>query len=477
MEKSKLLSGKPFNVIMAFSTPLIISGAVTFINTLINTLVLGRFMSTGIAISYSVGQSLAFITSLLAGLAAGACAIIAQRRGAGDETKLRIAYVQSLFFVMGISVAVTAPALLASAPLLRLMKAPAEIFGSSLVFMRITLCTGILVVFNSLTAGTIRAMGDSRSSIYFVIISAVLSMAVNALFVWIFRLGVIGAAFGTLSANAVLGIIYFVYLHKKFPVLRLSKKDFRIDRAELAPIAANGVPIGIQGVICGIGSFVLQRCINTLGVDAITAISLASQAFSLFTLVLTQVHAASAVYCGQNFGAGKIDRVFKGIRVMSLATVIYCVIFTAVLFFAGAYYCSVFISAEQFAELKPLITAAVRLLVIVCPFYGFLSLFRGTVDALGYGRWDAIEGFVEAVVYCLMGAAVIYFGFYAAGLAKAATWTIGCVWIIIAWFIIRKHVRMKGMEINNLYKLLEDEGRAAAAISFSKAQIEEKETK
>ena len=328
--------GSPMKLILFFSIPLLIGNIFQQLYNMVDTIIVGRCIDENALAAVGLTGPMSFLViGFVMGLSSGFAVLVAQRFGAKDEDGMRHCVGIMVILAAVVTVTVTFLAAIFARPMLRAINTPDELFEQSYQYIA-TIFAGIFTtVLYNILACILRALGDSRTPLYFLMVSSVLNIGLDFLFIVNFGLGVRGAALATVLSQAVSGVCCFLYIAKKYPILHLSKKDFRWDIKIAAKHMGIGLPMAFQFSITAIGVIVLQGAINLFGENRIAAYAAASKVEQLVSQPAGTFGVTMANFSGQNLGAGRVDRVRKGVRQASFLTLCFSVLGMIILFTCG----------------------------------------------------------------------------------------------------------------------------------------------
>ena len=293
------------------------------------------------------------------------------------------------------------------------MNAPENLLDDISSYM-VIIYAGLVVTcaYNALAA-VLRALGDSKSPLYFLIVSAVINVVLDIAFIVIFHMGVEGCAYATIIAQGISALLCLVYIIKKFPVLRLKKEDFRFSVNTVKKLLGLGIPMGLQFSITAIGTIIVQGAINVYGAVYMAGFSAAGKIQNIICTVFVAFGATIATYVGQNRGAGKMDRVKQGVRLTQMMILVCSVVLMAVIHFFGKYMIFLFIDP---AETEVLHAAEIYFNIVswAYPFLGSIFLYRNALQGMGYGFVPMMGGVFELVAR----AAIVFVAAANAGFAQ-----------------------------------------------------------
>ena len=389
--------GNPVKLIIRFMIPMCLGNIFQQFYNIVDSIVAGQFLGVdALAAIGSTGSLMFFVTGWLNGLSSGFAILVSQWFGAKQYDKMRHYVAMSIYLAAAFAIVMTIGFEALNEPILRLMNSPDELIGSVKGYMGI-IYAGLIVTaaYNSLAA-FLRALGDSRSPLYFLIISAVINVFLDVFLIVKCGMGVEGCAYATVIAQGISAICCFVYIVKKFPILHLKKEDFKISITSFRYLLALGIPMGLQFSITAIGTIIVQGAVNIYGSTYMAGFSAAGKLQNIIGTVFAAFGATIATYVGQNRGAGRMDRVRTGMRYTQFMILGWSVITMFVVFFFGKYMTWLFIDKNQTDVINVSVTYF-RTVFWAYPFLGSIFLYRNGLQGLGYGLVPMVGGIFELV--------------------------------------------------------------------------------
>ncbi|HJD45899.1 MAG TPA: MATE family efflux transporter [Candidatus Mediterraneibacter norfolkensis] len=392
-----MTSGSPVRLILQFMIPVCLGNIFQQFYNVADSIVAGQFIGVNaLAAIGSTGSLMFLVTGWLNGLSSGFAILVSQWFGAKRYDQMRHYVAMSIYLAAAFAIAMTVGLLILNEPILRMMNFSDEIMPDVTAYMGI-IYAGLIVTaaYNSLAA-FLRALGDSKSPLYFLIISAVINVVLDIAFIVCFGMGVEGCAYATVIAQGISALLCFIYILKKFPILHLKKADFRISLQSFGRLLALGIPMGLQFSITAIGTIIVQGAVNVYGEIYMAGFAAAGKLQNIIATVFTAFGATIATFVGQNRGAGKMDRVKTGVKYTQIMILIWSVITMVVIYFFGKYMMLLFVSPSE----TEVIDAAVMYFhaVFWCyPFLGSIFLYRNTLQGMGYGLVPMLGGVFELV--------------------------------------------------------------------------------
>jgi putative MATE family efflux protein len=443
---TSLTTGSPWRVILLFSVPLLIGNVVQQMYQVVDAVVVGRYL--GIEALAAVGATGSLLFLLLGfawGLTSGFAIPTAQAFGAGDFAAVRRSVASGTILTGITTVILTVGAPFLAEPALRLMQTPDELMADATVFAQISfLGAGAMMFFNYLAA-IIRAIGDSRTPLVFLIVACLLNIVLVVLMVGPLGWGVAGAAISTVISQAVSVLLCLMYVRRRLPVLTLSRGDWRVSRADLGDHLRLGLPMGFQASIIAIGTLAVQIRLNELGADAVAAYTTASRVDGLAVALLQSLGLAVSMFVAQNYGGGRPDRIRRGVVQGTWMSIVASVALGAVLVLFGTYLVRMFVGDGSDA----IVGMAAEMLIVNGITYsalGVLFVLRGALQGLGHTMIPTVTGVVELVMR--VGAAVVLgaaFGYIGVVWSNPLAW-FGAV-LILAPAYVRAHRELTRMPI------------------------------
>lgn len=431
--------GNPLKLIISFTIPMFLGNIFQQFYNIADSIVAGQFLGVNaLAAIGSTGSLIFFVTGWLNGLSSGFAIFVAQCFGAGDYRKMRHYIGMSIYLCAAFTAVMTAGFLIANEPILRLMNAPEELLPDIKLYMEI-IYAGLVVTcaYNALSA-VLRALGDSKSPLYFLMISAAINVVLDIAFIVLFDMGVEGCAYATVIAQGISAFLCLIYIVKKFRILKLGREDFRISFADMGRLLALGVPMGLQFSITAIGTIIVQGAINVYGAVHMAGFSAASKVQNIVSTVFIAFGATIATYVGQNRGAGQMDRVRKGVYMTQGMILICSFVLMAVIYLSGRYCIIIFVDPSE----TEVIQAAQTYFVTVAwayPFLGSIFLYRNALQGMGYGLVPMLGGVFElaaraGIVLWVAGKA----SFAGVCLSDPAAWVAALIPLVPYYFWVMK---------------------------------------
>lgn len=443
-----MTTGSPLKLIWQFAIPLIFGNLFQQLYNMADTIIVGRTLGLNALTAVGSTGSVNFlIIGFVLGTCSGLAIPVARQFGAKRYGCMRAYAVNAAYLALAAAVVLTVITTLLCARILAWMKTPDEIFSDAYRYFFV-ICLGIPFTFlYNVTAGIIRALGDSKTPFYFLVLSTVLNIALDCALILIFQMGVAGAAWATIIAQAISGLLCFIFMIRRFEILRPSRAERRLRVHYIWELVVTAVPMGLQFSVTAIGSIILQSAVNTLNVLYISAFAAGAKVKQLAMSPFEALASASATFGSQNLGAGKIDRIKKGLVSGIFIGFLYAIAMGIVLATAGSVIAQLFVDRSETAVLAE----AQRYMTWLGIFFWMLPILgcvRMTVQGLGYSGIAVFAGLSELLARTAMSLLLApSLGYTAVCMADPSAW-IAATLIVVPVFmvIIRKLGRRYGQK-------------------------------
>lgn len=379
-----LTTGRPAGLILRFATPMLLGNVFQQLYNVTDSIIVGRFLGKEALAAVGASFPLIFmLVSFIIGIASGSTIIIAQYFGAKDMVKVRRSMDTMYIFLFFASLLVGILGIAFSEPIFRLIRLPEEVIPQAALYMQVYF-TGILFFFGfNGTSAVLRGLGDSKTPLYFLIISTLTNIVFDLLFVVVFKWGIAGAALATVLSQAGAFVTLVIYLNRKHPLINLSWRKLAWDREVFRESIRIGVPTGFQQTFVSLGMLALLRIVNDFGTDTVAAYSVAGRIDGLASLPAMNFGQALSTYTGQNIGARKISRVGEGLRATLRMSSMVAVVTSLIIMIFREPFMTLFTSDTEVIQI------GARYLLIVGGFYVlFSSMF--VIGGVMRGAGDTI---------------------------------------------------------------------------------------
>ena len=440
-----MTKGNPLKIFIFFSIPLLIGNVFQQLYSMVDTIIVGRFVGVeALAAVGSTGSMFFLVNGMILGLTSGFGVLVAQKFGAKDEVAIKKAVASNIILTLVLTVFITIIALLVKNPLLRMMNTPDNIFDDASTYITVIFAGIITQALYNMAAGILRALGDSKTPLYFLMVSSIVNVILDLVFIINFKMGVSGAAYATNIAQGFSAVLCLIYSYKKFQVLRLKKEDFKVELSYYIKHLKVGVPMGLQFSETAVGIIIVQSAINVFGSTVIASYTASSKVLQLVMQPATSFGVTIANYAGQNLGAGRFDRIKSGMKIMNKVSIITSLLAGLVLIFLGKYFVRLFIenpTAEIFTYSQLVFNYSA---VFFIPL-GFIFVYRNVLQGMGESFMPMMAGVLELIARSIVAFTLPkYIGFTGICLSDPVAWISASVFLMITYY-----KKMKKIEIEN----------------------------
>lgn len=442
-----LTTGKPLKLILSFYFPTMFGFLFQQFYNLADSAIVGHTL--GAEKLGAVGSTLS-LSYLVLGFCMGCCSgfaiPMAQNFGARNEKALRKCLYHAIRICAVLSVFFTVITTLMCTTLLRWMRTPAEIIEDADIYLRICYLGIPATILYNMCCCILRALGDSRTPVYFLIMASLVNVVLDYLMILGFQMGVAGAAAATVVSQLLSGIGCLITLIRKFPILRGEPDEKKLEMDVVGRLIRIGFPMGFQFSITTIGALVLQVAVNGLGTFAVSSLTVGGRVNGIFNCAYDALGSTISNYSGQNIGAGRPDRVSQGVRASLMIGLVYTAAVTLFVWLFSPTVVGLFVDASTSPQVMEMGSYMLR---VNCSFYVVLLLLfimRMTIQGMGYTRDAMFAGLFETAARILVSAILIpAFGFSGAAFAHPAAWILACAFLCPCYFSrIRKEKRRFG---------------------------------
>lgn len=444
--RNDLTSGKPGRLILMFTVPLLIGNLFQQFYSMADTIIVGRTIDMYALAAVGATGAIAFlILGFVQGVTSGFSVITAQRVGANDEQGIRRSVATSIILSLGVTVVFTILSVLTARPLLELMQTPSDIIDSAFNYI-VVIYYGIFAsVFFNLFSSIVRALGDSKTPLLFLIIACIINIALDFVCILVFNMGVAGAGWATVIAQAVSAALCLVYSLKRFPVLRLRREDWTFTWNFAWQHLRVGLPMAFQFSVTAIGVMIMQAALNSFGSTTVAAFTAASKIENIVAQPLNSLGVTVSVFAAQNYGAGKLARIREGVRKSTVFSLVWSVAGGLLVVFGGKTLTQLFIGEASAAAVLDQSQYYLNVMAIFLFALGQLFIYRNVLQGIGRGGVPLFAGFAELLMrafaaFILTGA----FGYLGVCLANPIAWLGAVVPLAVAYFLYMHKVKKSG---------------------------------
>ena len=442
-QAKEMTSGASFPLILNFTLPLLLGNLLQQTYSLMDAAIVGKYL--GINALASVGASTS-VVFLILGFCTGCCSgfsiPVAQKFGARDYVTMRRFISVSLKISGVMSVALAIITSLLCAFILRTMQTPENIFDGAYTYLLITFIGIPSIFFYNLLSGIIRALGDSKTPFWFLLLSSVLNIILDLFCIIVLGWGVAGAAIATVFSQGVSSVLCYIYMNRKYEILKTtpSERRFRSDIAR--QLLGIGVPMGLQFSITAVGSIMLQSANNALGTACVAAFTAAMRIKMFFMCALDSLGIAMATYSGQNYGAGKPIRIWQGIKSSYVMMMVYVAAINIIIWCFAEKFALLFIDPSETEVIKD--TALfLHINLSFFPLLGSLIILRYTIQGAGYTKLAMFSGVSEMVARIMVSLVVVpLFGYLGVCYGDPTAWLFANLFLTPAFIYVYRRLKL-----------------------------------
>ncbi|MGI6349143.1 MAG: MATE family efflux transporter [Eubacteriaceae bacterium] len=386
----KLTEGPPFKVIVSFAIPMILGNVFQQFYNIADSIIVGKLI--GPSALAAVGNSFAImvlLTSILFGLCMGAGTVFSRYFGAKQYDELKISISTSFIFIGAVTVAIMALSLLFINPIITFMNVPEEVIAENKIYLQIVFAGMVFVFLWNWAAGLLRALGNSKVPLYFLIFATLLNVVLDLLFIIVFKWGVAGAAIATVVAQGLAAVCCVLYCIKKIEFLEFKIKEIRFDKKIFKLTMNYSILTSVQQSIMNFGILMIQSLVNSFGMQVMAAFAAAVKIDAFAYMPMQDYGNAFSIYVAQNHGAKEEKRIADGMKISFIIVALTGLAISAIIWIFAERFMMLFVSA---AETEVIVVGA-QYLRIEGAFYfliGFLFLFYGIYRGLGKVRMSII---------------------------------------------------------------------------------------
>lgn len=435
-----MTTGNPLRLILLFTLPVLIGNLFQQFYNMVDAIIVGQFLGEdALAAVGATGSIVFFILGFAMGIAQGFGVMVSQAFGAKDIPRLKHYVGVSLILGVVISAVLTVLTVAFSRDFLMLLNTPDNILAMSDSYLRIIFLGTVCNMFYNIASGILRGVGDSKTPLYFLILSSVINIILDLFFIVTLKWNVAGAAYATIIAQGISALLCFVYMFRKFEILQIKRTDCHCDKDTVKKLIGMGIPMALNYSLTAIGIMILQAAVNVFGSAGIAAYTAASKVEQIATQVLPSLGTTMATYCGQNLGAGKFKRIYDGMRSAFFVGIAFTVSASLICAGLGRYIVYLFLSEPT----DTVLTYATQYLNTISVFFLFLMfifLYRMALQGLGKGLMPLLSGIFEMV--CRIATVILLlkpYGYWCVRLASPVAWIGAGIPLMAAYLVWKNH--------------------------------------
>lgn len=446
--RNDLTAGKPGKLILQFTLPLLVGNLFQQFYSMADTIIVGRTIDVYALAAVGATGAISFlILGFVQGVTSGFSVITAQCVGANDERGIRRSVATSILLSVGVTVLFTFLSIYTARPLLELMQTPADIIDDAYRYIIVIYYGIVTSVFFNLFSSILRALGDSKTPLIFLIIACIINIVLDFACILLFHMGVAGAAWATIIAQAVSALLCLLYSLKRFPVLRLHKEDWAFSWRFAWQRLRVGLPMAFQFSVTAIGVMIMQAALNSFGSETVAAFTAASKIENIVSQPYNSLGVTASVFAAQNYGAGKIARIREGVRKSTLYSLIWAAAGGLLVVFGGRMLIRLFVgeaSAAVFDQAQYYLNVMALFLFAL----GQLFIYRNVLQGVGRGAVPLAAGFAELVMRAFAAFVLTSaLGYLGVCLANPIAWLGAVVPLAVAYFLYMHKMKKNGDRI------------------------------
>ena len=436
--KSKVTNmtvGNPTKHILIFALPLFIGNVFQQLYNMVDSIIVGNYVGANALAAVGACGSLTWLFfSLSSGLAIGIGVIVAQAFGAGREERIKAAIANSVYVLLVSSVAFSLIGLIFARPILVMISTPEVMLNDAVTYMRTT-CAGItFVAAYAGVSAQLRALGNSRTPLYFLIAASIINTVLDIIFVRFFGMGVFGAALATIISQLISAVTCIIYAYRTIPYFRLTKSEMKLDMGIVKQSVRLGAPISLQYAMIAISCVVLQGVVNSFGATVAAAFTVTSKVESIIQLPYSSISTAVTTYTGQNMGAGKTDRVKAGFRSSLIMTFFFSMAMLPMAWIFGHQIVGIFVK-----DAAVIAMGAIALRITSICYFPLSTIYvpRGIMNGAGDAKFAMINGITEVtcrIVFAYLFTRIPQIGYWGVWVTTGATWTTTGIICLLRYF-------------------------------------------
>ena len=434
-----MTEGPPLKLILGFFIPMLFGLLFQQLYNMADTIIVGKFLGVkALAAVGSTGSINFMIIGFCLGVCSGFAIPVAQKFGEKNMKALRRFVANSGWLAAIFAVVMTFAVCIFCRDILVLMQTPEDIIEGAYSYIFVIFLGIPATYLYNLLSCTIRSLGDSTTPLIFLVFSSVVNVLLDLFTILVLDMGVAGAGWATITAQAVSGILCLIYMRRKFTILKMDEEEWKPDRHYMKILCNMGIPMGLQYSITAIGSVILQTSVNSLGSMAVASVTAGSKISMFFCCPFDALGSTMATYGGQNVGARKLDRIDKGLKAGTLIGCIYAVAAFAVLLFMGQWVALMFVDPGETEILKNTQLFLIANSLFFIPLLG-VNVVRFMIQGLGYPRLAILAGVCEMAARSFVGFCLVpLFGYLAVCIANPVAWIAAALFMIPAYRYVMK---------------------------------------
>jgi len=427
-----MTEGNPVRLLLVFMVPMLIGNIFQQLYNLADSVIVGQIIGAdALAAIGATGSITFFFFALCNGIGSGGGIITSHFFGEGNEVKVKNCIVNTAFIMIIVPLVIGTIAFFAAKPILIFLNTPQSILADSSAYMKIMCCNLILVSAYNFVSSMLRALGDSKTPLYFLIFSCIVNVILDLIFVYNLKLGVVGAGIATLISNLLCSVLCLIFAFKTNKYFKFDSSNLHLNNEILWKCLKLGVPLSLQFSMIAISCMALQRVVNNFGPIAVAAFTATSRVEQVIHQPYQTLGAALSTYCGQNFGAKRFQRLIQGYKKSMFMMTIFSLAMLPVMQFCAGPIVRLFVKDPDVIEMG---AQALRISSWFYVFLGIIYMVRGVLNGVGDAFFSFVNGITEIVgrfTVPFILTAIPFIGVW------GIWWSVGIVWFLsaaTAWF-------------------------------------------
>ena len=453
MKVMDMTEGQPVRLILAFAIPLFIGNIFQQVYSMVDTMVAGYNLGDNAIAAIGATSSLyGLLVNFASGMNSGYAIVVTQRFGAHNEGKLKEAIAGMMKLDLAVTAVLTVLSLVFLKPLMRFMNIPDAIFGEAYSYIAI-ICAGMVsTICYNMFAGILRAVGNSRTSLYFLIISSLLNMGMDVFFIVVLETGIAGAALATVIAQTVSAALCGVYVFRNYRSILPGREEFGVTREMFSELFSQGIAMGLMLCAVDMGSVIFQRANNGLGETIISAHTASRRIIGILMQPLSTIASASSTFVGQNWGAKKTQRIKSALKQVMGMEIAWGLFSCIVVYIFGGMLVR-FTTGTADTEIVGNAVMSLRWHFAFFPILGCLLALRTAMQAMGKKKAPILSSCLELGMKMFSAALLIpQLGFFGTSITEPITWTLMLLFLGTAFAFQNKTVSAEGRRKGLAYK-------------------------
>ena len=434
--KTDMTKGNPMKIILLFSIPVLMGNLFQQFYNMVDTIIVGQYLgSDALAAVGSTGCLMFLVLGFANGIAQGFGVMVSHAFGAKNEKLLKHYVALAIMLTVIVSTILTIPTVLASKQFLIWMNTPDNILDMADAYIKVIFAGIFCTMSYNVASGLLRSIGDSKTPLYFLIFSSVLNIILDIFFIVVVKTGTAGAAYATVISQGISALLCFIVMFRKYDILRTKKDDYYMDLNGVSHMLCIGIQMALNYSITAIGTMIFQASVNVFGSQVVAAFTAASKVNNIATQTMPTLGTAAATYCGQNLGAGKYERIFKGMKACFWICIGCALSAAAINCFVGPHMIGWFIKSPTATD----IDYAMRYLYIASVFMlplAWIFAYRNGLQGLNRGLVPMLSGIMELAARAAAIAILAKpFGYIGVCYADPAAWVSTGILLIVPYYV------------------------------------------